>query len=248
VFGEAAELYERRRPGYPAVLYDDLLELVGAVSRVLEAGAGTGKATAELARRGLEVVAFEPDPAMAGLARRVVRGLPVQIEQRSFEEWSGEAGSFDLVASAQAWHWIDPERSYAIALQALRGGGVLAMWWNQPDTWDGPVRDAIDDAYHRYAPDLAGSVINRPGYALDPESVTAEGFEPPRKHHYTWTERYDTVAYVELLQTHSDHRMLPSEQLAALLDAVAAVIKQAGGELIYPYRTDLLTLRRTELS
>jgi hypothetical protein len=123
---------------------------------------------------------------------------------------------------------------------------VLAVWWNQADSWEGPVRDAIDGVYHRYAPDLVRSMVNRPVHALEPESL--EGFEPPQQHHYAWTERYDTAAYVELLQTHSDHRMLPPEQLAALLQAVAAVIEHTGAELIYPYRTDLLTLRRTDPS
>ena len=139
-----------------------------------------------------------------------------------------------------AWH--------GRARQALRQGGVLAIWWNQADSWEGPGRDAIDHAYRRYAPDLARSVVNRRVHALDPESLTLDGFGPPQQHHYAWTERYDTAAYVDLLQTHSDHRMLPPEQLAALLQAVAAVIEEAGGELIYPYRTDLLTVRPTDSS
>jgi hypothetical protein len=62
---------------------------------------------------------------------------------------------------------------------------------------------------------------------------------------YTWTERYDAAAYTELLQTHSDHRLLPPEQLNALLQAVAAAIDEvAGGEFVYPYRTILLTARK----
>jgi hypothetical protein len=62
-------------------------------------------------------------------------------------------------------------RGYAIARQALRGGAVLAMWWNQADSWEGPVRDAIDGVYHRYAPDLVRSMVNRPVHALEPESA-----------------------------------------------------------------------------
>ena len=58
-------MYDRRRPGYPAALYADLLALVDRGGRALEAGAGTGKATVTLAHCGLEVVSFEPDQAMA---------------------------------------------------------------------------------------------------------------------------------------------------------------------------------------
>jgi len=50
-FDEAAELYHRARPGYPAALFDDLAELtsIRPGSRVLEIGPGTGQATLPLA-------------------------------------------------------------------------------------------------------------------------------------------------------------------------------------------------------
>jgi ubiquinone/menaquinone biosynthesis C-methylase UbiE len=46
-FDEDAELYDRARPGYPPELFDDLAEVAGTGPgcRVLEVGAGTGKAT-----------------------------------------------------------------------------------------------------------------------------------------------------------------------------------------------------------
>lgn len=245
VFGEVAELYDRRRPGYPAPLYDDVLALVEPLRLVLEAGAGTGKATVELARRGVEVVALEPDPAMVALARRRVEGLPVRIEQRAFEEWTGEPGAFDLVVSAQAWHWIDREQGPALARRALRPGGVLAVWWNQPGDWQSPLRSAIDEAYRRHAPELEHSIVNSSIHPLRAEALTIEGFEELESRSYTWTKRYDAVSYGELLRTHSDHRMLVPEQLEALVAAVTEVIMDlGGGEIVYPYRAELLTARR----
>lgn len=247
VFGEAAELYEHRRPGYPAVLYDDVLALVDPAERALEAGAGTGKATVELARRGVDMLSLEPDLAMAAVARRVTEGLAVHIEERPFEEWEGEASSFDLVISAQAWHWIDRDRGAAVARRALRDGGVLAVWWNQAGDWTGPVREALDAAYEGHAPSLADSVVNRRVHPLRPESLTLEGFEPLETRTYAWSQRYDAASYGELLQTHSDHRFLPREQLAELVRAVTTVIETVGGgQITYPYRTDLLTARRAD--
>ena len=83
--------------------------------------------------------------------------------------------------------------------------------------------------------------------APDQYSLTLEGFERMDPRSYTWAQRYDAVSYRELLQTHSDHRFLSHEQLDELLRAVAEVIEQVGGgEITYPYRTDLLTARRTD--
>src|SRR6266542_5110121 len=44
-FNEAAELYDRARPGYPPALFDELAVLagVGPGCRVLEIGCGTGR-------------------------------------------------------------------------------------------------------------------------------------------------------------------------------------------------------------
>jgi SAM-dependent methyltransferase len=244
VFGEVADLYERRRPGYPAELYEYLLALVGPDGRVLEAGAGTGRATVELARRGLDVVALEHDPAMAAIARRATDGLAARIEERPFEDWDGEPGSFDAVVSAQAWHWIDPERGPAVARRALVPGGVLAAWWNRVGEWEDSLRAAIDDAYERHAPELLRSAANRSVDDLGLEGQSLPGFAPVQKHTYSWTRRYDSVSYTELLQTHSDHVMLPAEQLSGLLEAVADAIDRAGGEFVYPYRTILLTAQK----
>jgi SAM-dependent methyltransferase len=56
-FAEAAELYDRARPGYSAALFSDLAELacIGPGCRVLEIGCGTGQATLPLAERGCEI-------------------------------------------------------------------------------------------------------------------------------------------------------------------------------------------------
>lgn len=71
-FDGVAERYDRVRPGYPAVLFDDLAALGGlaAGSRVLEIGGGTGLATVPLAQRGYWVVALELGKELAAVARR----------------------------------------------------------------------------------------------------------------------------------------------------------------------------------
>jgi trans-aconitate methyltransferase len=109
-FGQVAALYDRWRPSYPAAVIDAVLEF-GALrppGRVLEVGAGTGKATALLAERGLGVIALELSPDMAQMARMTCARYPeVEIVEIEFERWE-PAGSeaVDGVISAAAWHWI----------------------------------------------------------------------------------------------------------------------------------------------
>ena len=107
-FDEDAELYDRVRPGYPERLFADLAGHV-ELGRVLEIGSGTGQATGDLSRRSARVAAVEPGRALFDVARRRLADLPnVEHVNASFEELAVEPGSFDVVASFTAWHWLDP--------------------------------------------------------------------------------------------------------------------------------------------
>jgi hypothetical protein len=57
---------------------------------------------------------------------------------------------------------------------------------------------------------------------------------------------YRTGEWLDLLQTHSDHRGLPPGQLGALLERVGLEIDGHGGSFVMHYETDLITARRTE--
>jgi ubiquinone/menaquinone biosynthesis C-methylase UbiE len=89
-FDEDAELYDRARPGYPSEVFDDLAKLagIGPGCRVLEVGAGTGKATSPLAERGCRITAVELGADMAAVARRNLAGFEsVEIVTADFETW-----------------------------------------------------------------------------------------------------------------------------------------------------------------
>ena len=256
-FGSVADLYDRARPSYPSALVDDVLEFAGAGpgDRALEVGAGTGKATTLFAERGLRILALEPSHEMAVIARRRLAAHEgVMIEETEFERWLPQR-RFKLLFSGQAWHWVEPEVRYARAREALVERGALAVFWNRPRWGSSPLREELDDAYTRTAPELgagsAGPGPMRPGVEAPPawwgdwtsELRGAAGFEPPELRSYSWTEEYSTQRYLELLQTHSDHVVLADGRRNALLDAVAAVIDRHGGTLTVEYVTELWLAR-----
>lgn len=78
IFEEDAELYDRARPAHPEPLFGELLRVAGLErgSRALEIGAGAGRATVPLARRGLRLTCVEPGANMAAVARRSLSGFP----------------------------------------------------------------------------------------------------------------------------------------------------------------------------
>src|ERR1700704_636622 len=80
-FGAAARVYDARRPRYPTQLIDDLL--MRGARTVLDVGAVTGIASEQLVGRGVNVLAVEPDPRMAEIARD--KGISIEIG--TFENW-----------------------------------------------------------------------------------------------------------------------------------------------------------------
>jgi trans-aconitate methyltransferase len=126
-FGAVAEAYERFRPGYPAELLDLVMAYAGGPIRTaLEIGAGTGKATRLFAQGGIAVTATEPDAAMLAELRK---HLPANVTtvQAAFEDLTPDS-SYDLVYSAAALHWTNPEGRWARMAALVRPGGVFASF------------------------------------------------------------------------------------------------------------------------
>ncbi|MEV7544893.1 class I SAM-dependent methyltransferase [Streptomyces sp. NPDC089915] len=133
-FGRAARAYAAYRPDYPAAVFDALEELAGlrlAGARAADVGTGTGLAARALRERGARVVGVEPGAGMAGQFRRELPDVP--LVRGDGNRLPLADGSLDLVGYAQSWHWTDPARAVPSALRALRPGGALALWWNDPD-------------------------------------------------------------------------------------------------------------------
>jgi len=254
-FGGVADLYDQARPSYPGALVDDVIEYAGAdgaaAVRALEVGAGTGKATALFAARGLNVLAIEPSAEMGEIARRNLAAYDnVTIEQTEFERWQPPGHEFRLVFSGQAWHWIAPEVRYVAARAALEDGGALAAFWNVPDWSACDLREEIGDVYLRHG---------RAGDTDDPlnprtrsgeedwasEIAGASGFGAAEVRRYRWHFDYTTAEYLDLLGTHSACLVLDESERDGLLSDIGTVIDAHGGSFRMHYATLLCLARAT---
>jgi SAM-dependent methyltransferase len=90
-------------------------------------GCGTGQLTEQLAANGLAVTAIDLGASMVAAAKRRLGGSRISFDVVSFEDLEAPEGSFDLIISAIAFHWIDPDVKFAKSARFLRGGGWLAL-------------------------------------------------------------------------------------------------------------------------
>ncbi|MDX2271433.1 MAG: class I SAM-dependent methyltransferase [Cyanobacteriota bacterium] len=128
-FSDRGEDYEKYRPIYPASAIDTMLSGLGSPTQItaVDVGAGTGIGARLLADRGIQVVAIEPNEDMrtAATPHEGVQFLAATAEQIPLKNVS-----VDLVASFQAFHWFDFDKSLQEFCRILKPSGRLALMWS----------------------------------------------------------------------------------------------------------------------
>ena len=198
LFDGVARLYEATRPGYPAEIVEYLAATagVGQGSRVLEVGCGTGQLTGDLARYGFDLTAIDIGPAMITAARQHLADAAIAFQACSFEDFAAPSSSFDLVVSATAFHWIDPEVKFSKSARLLRPGGWLALL-SVGERYDDPLDSALHEMWTARSEDKAWSVRKPPA---DGDAILGSGlFGQPvhRTHRHRTTVPAGTVLGVE---------------------------------------------------
>jgi SAM-dependent methyltransferase len=130
VFDGVAEAYDAVRPSYPLELVDAAIRAggLGAGSRILEIGCGTGKLTELLVERGLRIHAIEPGANLVEAARRRIGDSDaVEFEIAKFEDAELRDRAYDAVFSATAFHWVEPAVGWAKVARILVPGGLFAL-------------------------------------------------------------------------------------------------------------------------
>jgi SAM-dependent methyltransferase len=251
LFDEAADSYDAVRPGYPGEMFEDIGRVThtGWGSKVLEVGCGTGQATLEFARRGYAVLCVEPGGSLLEHARRRLSGFPVEFSHCRFEDWPLQAGSFDLVASATAWHWVDPGVGFSKAAAALKPRGFITLFWNlHPTPYTGFFED-VQEVYGEVVPEWRAPVDRQTTdqrIAEIKRQIDASGrFEEPTVKTYRWVRTLSGGDYIRLLDTYSDHRALLEDRRALLYAGIRRMIDERfGGSVERPYLTALFLARR----
>jgi ubiquinone/menaquinone biosynthesis C-methylase UbiE len=200
LFDGVAQLYDDSRLGYPRDIVDFVIATAGARagSDVLEVGCGTGQLTESLTDYGFRLTAIDIGASMVGVAQRRLAGAAVSFQVASFEDFAAADASFDLIISANAFHWVDPEVKFRKPARLLRPGGWLALL-GIVELYDDPLGTALVGMWTAYSDD--GTVwVRQPQHLGATEIVADTGFfETPI--HQTHTQRVvrpaETVIGVE---------------------------------------------------
>jgi ubiquinone/menaquinone biosynthesis C-methylase UbiE len=158
--GEVAEFYHRYRRGYPAAVFDALVESFGLTPDdvAVDLGCGTGQVTVPLAARVRAVVGVDPEPDMLAHGRRAAaeRGaanlawvVGTDADVPALRGVLGD-GSVGVVTIGQALHWMRPDDLFRDVFPLVRSGGGVAVLtngtplWLQDTDWSRALRGCLE--------------------------------------------------------------------------------------------------------
>ena len=256
-FDQDASLYEKARPGYPDALFKDIIEFskISDDGSILEIGCGTAQATLPFAVRGYAIHCIELGSNLAAVAKHNLSGYPkVQVSVGKFEEYPLQENRFDLVISGTAFHWIDPKIGYRKAATVLKPDGTLALFWNKPVQTQVSAEfvHSIQEVYEHVVPEMAKRFPGLVHPDAIPTPVTDEinrsqMFGDVTVLKYRWEAKYSAKAYLELLNTYSDHIALEREIRTKLFDSIENVITiKFGGSIVKEHLSILYLAHRKE--
>jgi trans-aconitate methyltransferase len=153
IFAGTAAYYARYRQPYPDELIADLVahySLDGA-GRLLDLGCGPGTLTLPLASHFESVLAVDIAEDMIVEARRqpVPPGAAIEWRGMRAEDVSPALGTFRLVTSGSAFHWMDRDGVLTRVQEVLEPGcgialaGGAGVWWEGKEDWHQAVTATI---------------------------------------------------------------------------------------------------------
>lgn len=241
LFDKVAHEYDKIRPKYPKEVFQDIIAYSNLKSNdpILEIGCGTGQATESFVGLGFDhITGIELGKELSKItSEKFKEHEDVKIHNIAFEEWAGDANSFDLAISATAFHWVDQKIGYNKVGELLRKDGSMAFFWTHHVPGEGKIFDEISDCYQKYAPHLDYMKSNPAEYIIQErtKSINESGlFKDLEIKRYNWFDKYTSDEYVSLFNTNSAHQALDPDVREKLFHDIKKVIESHGNEIMKP--------------
>ncbi len=201
VFNQMASFYDKYRPDYPKEVLKTITELAGLNknSKILEIGCGSGKYTKELIEKGYEVVALDPGEDLITKAKVTYKQGKVKFVNSRFEDYSIESDTYDIIVSAQAFHWVEKPKGFELCSKALKSDGWLMPFWNIELIEETELDKDLFKIIEKYSAHV--STMKSKDYyesrvpRISNEIEQSNFFAKPKLYQFYWTKKYTAEEY-----------------------------------------------------
>ena len=241
MFDRTARYYDKYRPGYPEEIINALIEKTGIEqgSKLLEIGSGSGKATNHFAPKGYDILCIDPGEQLVEAGRKKFESFGnVRFEVARFEEYDAPEGVFDVVFSAQSFHWVPQSAGYQECARVLKKGGYLAPFWNMYITYDNALDNELMEISDRYGgiADFLSESGCEERIATIVSGIAKSGlFGTPEVHRVPWKERYSPDDYFGFMLTGNAFVRKTDEEKERAYRDILNLAGRNGGIIERPY-------------
>lgn len=235
-FNEDAQNYDNARPSYPSEIYNDIFDYskINDKSKCLEIGIGTGQATIPFLKKGCSVTAIELGINLSNfVANKYKQYDNFSVINDDFMDCKLPENHYDLVYSATAFHWL-PDEAYKKIFNLLKPNGTIALFWNHP------FPNRLDDRsniinrriYDKYRPDnRKQKEFSQINCVKIIKKLEKNKYKNIKTKLYHRIRTFSTEEYINLINTYSDHRSLPSEIKYCFERDMRKELNNAGGSI-----------------
>ena len=241
MFDQSAEYYDKFRPGYPNEIISMIIDVTGinSDSKLLEIGAGSGKATAQFAPYNFDIHCIEPGANLVENGRiKFSEYNKIKFEVARFEELDLLPNNYDLIFSAQSFHWIPQPIGYEKCYCYLKHNGYLALFWNMYITYDNDTDNElleISNKHGGFADFLSEDECEKRIYTVA-EGISNSGFfNKPLIHRVLWNQKYTADEYIGFVQTGNRFIQKPEEEKLAAYNDIKRLADKHIGIIDRPY-------------
>ena len=254
-FDSVASTYEKLRPGYVSGVYKTIFDYIeiNENSNVLEIGTGRGQATAPVLATGCRLTAVECGEQFSQLLKEKFKEFPkFSVITDKFENTQLETGSYDLVFSASAFHWIPEQIGYEKVFSILKSGGVFARFANHPYRDKGnlelaaEIDEIYDEYYYKFHNKQRTELTEYTEQQAKDRAFIAEkyGFTDIKYALFYRQRVFTAKEYVKLLGTYSDHIAIEETIRKAFFSKIEQAIEKHGGTITIYDTIDLELARK----
>jgi len=204
-FKRVGAIYQSSRRGYPKKLISELIKSsdLSEKSLILDIGCGTGKSTLPFASSGAKIIGVDISTKMIKESKKLLSNYPrASFMVSSFEKATLPKGSFDLIVSGTAFHWMKRKTAYKKIYNLLNNGGTFALFWGSGIEKPDRLLSALKKTFIKNAPDYPVDFGKLEKVFL-PEIKKSKLFKNIKIRKYFITEKYSKAMFLRLVETYA---------------------------------------------
>jgi ubiquinone/menaquinone biosynthesis C-methylase UbiE len=244
-FSKVSKLYDSARPSYPAKLVNDIFRKakINNKSKILDIGCGPGTATQLFAKKNCQIIGIDIGKSLISIAKKkALKNCNISYRTTSFEKSRFKPENFNLIYSAQAWHWIDPNIAYVKAHELLESGGHLALFWKNEEFEKNKFMRKVSNLFVKHC-----GKKNRKPVAIkkaEKELKKCKLFHPYEKKEYLVKIKFARKKFSDMIHTYSWVIALSGKNKENFETEFSKLLEKQNKNFTIPYKYTLLIAKK----